>query len=86
MEPKTITANTKDWLEASKGIKIAAYIESYMTTLSMREPPFSSRNLYDAFRKISVPISNQDYQFRQELQAWDALSDEALIIFERELD
>jgi hypothetical protein len=89
MEPLTDTVNTRDWLEASKGVKIAAYIESYMPTLSIYEKPLSDQNFYDALKSISVlfpvtPIIS--LRLHQEFQAWDALSDEALMIFEQELD
>jgi hypothetical protein len=88
MGPLTDTANTRDWLEATKDIKLTAYIESRVSTLSIGEEPLRRQNLYDALRRISVPVSLAPLispQLRQELQSWDALSDEALLAFEREL-
>jgi len=91
VQPETNGANTRTWLEASKEIKIRAYIESYMPTLTVRESPFPSAGLYDALEKISVPLSLQrvatlEPQLEMELQAWDILSDEALKDFEQELE
>lgn len=90
MQPETNGANTRTWLEASKEMKIRAYIEGYMPTLSVRESPFPSANLYDALRKISVSLPMQrvvtlEPQLEMELQAWDILSDEALRNFEQGL-
>jgi hypothetical protein len=86
VEPRTNTANTRTWLEASKGIKIKAYIGSYMPTLSVRESPFPSEDLYDVLREVSVPVpmtrAAVEPQLEMELQAWDVLSDEALLNFE----
>ena len=31
MGPKTDAASTRDWLEASKGLKITAHVEAYAT-------------------------------------------------------
>lgn len=91
MQPETNEANTTTWLEASKEMKIRAYIESYMPTLSLRERLSPSANLYDALREVSVPPPRQRAvtlgpQLEMELQAWDVLSDEALRDFERELE
>lgn len=90
MQPETDGVNPRTWLEASKGIKIRAYIESYMPTVSVRQSSFPSANLYDALRKISVALPMQravtlEPHFEMELQAWDILSDEALRNFEQEL-
>ena len=90
MEPLTNVTNTKNWLEASRGIRIRAYIESYTPTLSVRERPFPSGNLYDSLRKVSVLLPTKcaatlEPQLDIEFQAWDILSDEALVNFELEL-
>jgi len=90
MQPETGGANTNTWLEASKEMKVKAYIESYMTTLSISGNPCPNTDLYDALREISVPVSLQlvttlEPQLEMELRAWDALSDEALIDFEQRL-
>ena len=88
---ETDEANTRTWLEASKGIRIRTYIESRMSTLSLRERPSPSENLYEALRKISVPLpmrraATLEPQLEMELQAWDVLSDEALRNFEQGLE
>ena len=85
MEARTDRANMKDWLDASPDIKLRTYIESCISTLSVREGSFADQNLYEALREVSLPLFNQEFQLHQELQAWDELSDEALMIFEREL-
>ncbi len=85
MEARTDRANMKDWLDASPDIKLRTYIESCMSTLSVREGLLADQNLYEALREVSLPFLNQEFQLHQELQAWDELSDEALMIFEREL-
>ena len=90
MQPETNEANTRTWLEANKEVKIRAYIESYMPTLSVRENPFPGGNLYDALRRVSVPLPMQraatlEPQLEMELEAWDILSDEALRDFEQGL-
>ena len=90
MNPQTNSANTKDWLEAYKELRITAYIEHYTTTLGLRARPLPSQD-FDALRKISVPVSPMKQfavvppQLNREFQAWDALSDEALTNLEREL-
>ena len=88
MEPRTDTANTRDWLGVSKDIKLSAYIESCTSTLSVYEKPLLSQDFYDAFKRISVPFSAApiiSVQLHQEFQSWDALSDEALVAFEQEI-
>lgn len=90
MQPETNGANTNTWLEASKEIKIKAYIESYLPTVSICENHNPSVGLYDALREISVPFSMQrvitlESQLEMELRAWNTLSDEALIDFEQRL-
>jgi hypothetical protein len=87
MQPETNEVSTKTWLEASKDITIRAYIESYMSTLNIRENLSPSTGLYDALRKISVPhplrrAVTLEPRLEMELQAWDTLSDEALRDFE----
>ena len=86
MQPKTETANNQNWVEASKAMKISAYVESYMPTSVICKTPFSGQNLYEEVRKVSLPVFNRDFQLCQELLGWDALSDEALRIFEEKLD
>jgi len=91
MAPETNVANTKNWLEVSKGIRIRAYVENYVPTLNVRERPLPKEDLYDALRNISVPFPTKraaiaiEPEFDIEFRAWDALSDEALMNFEREL-
>ena len=90
MEPRTDVANTKNWLEASRGIRTRAYIESYMSTVSMGERPFPSGNFYESLRTVSVLLPTKraatlEPQLDMEFQAWDILSDEALANFELEL-
>jgi serine kinase of HPr protein (carbohydrate metabolism regulator) len=90
MQPETSGANTNTWLEASKKMKIKAYIESFMPTLSVSRNPYPNTDLYDALKNISVPISLQkvtdlEPQLEMEIRAWDTLSDEALIDFEQRL-
>jgi hypothetical protein len=91
MESQTNELNTKNWLEATKGMKIRAYIEAYTPTSSMHGMPLPREDLYDAFKEISVPFSEKrtpivEPQLDAEFQAWDMLSDEALINFEQGLD
>jgi len=90
MEIRTDTANSRDWLEASKEVRIRAYIENYIPTLSIHEKPLSGENFYEALRGISVPLAEkhpaiQEPHLGTEFQAWDVLSDEALTSFEQEL-
>ena len=90
MEPRTETVNAKDWIEANEGIKITAYIENRVSTLSVWQRPLPSENLFESLRKISVIVTKQqptvaERELDMELQAWDALSDEALVSFEQEL-
>ena len=90
MDPQTNVANTKDWREACRGIRIRAYIESYMPTLSIQERSSPVEDFYDALRKISVPLPTERAattadELDMEFQAWDALSDEALVNLEQEL-
>ncbi|MCX6091055.1 MAG: hypothetical protein NTX88_11930 [Candidatus Atribacteria bacterium] len=87
MEPQTNKASTKDWLHIN--VKMSAYIENYMPTVSIYEKPLLSLNFYDALKRISVPFSITPFmnlQLHQEIQSWDVLSDEALMVFERGLD
>jgi hypothetical protein len=69
MEPRTNTANTQDWLEASKGIKIAAYIQHYVGTLSLHARQLPSQD-FDALKKISVPLPRQ--------RTWDDVMEDVL--------
>ena len=90
MEPQTHEANTSTWLEANSDFRISAYVESCTSTIIMRQQLLPSEILYDMLRKISVPLPAErvvatERQLETELQAWDALSDEALMNFEQEL-
>lgn len=91
MEKQTNTANTQDWLEASRGTRIRPYVEAYMSTLNLGDRPLRQESFDEALKSISVPILEVDIpvvgpQFDLELQAWDVLSDEALSNFEQNLD
>lgn len=59
MEPRTETVGTKNWLEASKGLKVRAYIESCVSTWNVHERPLPNRDFYDDLRKVSVSVSNE---------------------------
>jgi hypothetical protein len=90
MEPRTETINAKSWIEANKGIKITAYIENYASMLSVWKKPLLNENLNELSRETSVMVLEKqptvaEPELDLELQAWDALSDEALMSFEQEL-
>ena len=90
MKPRTETVNSKSWIEANKGIKITSYIENRVSTLSIRERPLPGGNFYELLRETSVMVPKEqpavvEHELDLELQAWDALSDEALVSFEQEL-
>jgi len=90
MQPETNGVNTNTWLEASKDIKIRAYIENYMPTFNMVDKPNQYLGFYDSLREISVPFPirpaiNLEPYLDLELMAWDSLSDEALFDFEQGL-
>lgn len=91
MDPRTSTANTKNWRDAIKGIKLGSYIESHMSTLTMYEKSASTMNFYETLRNITIPYCKSipaliDPELNEEFQALDTLSDEALICFEKKLD
>jgi len=91
MEPQTDAANMRSWLGTSPQIKITAYIENCVSTLNIREAPLSRVDFYETLRKFSVPFRKDrsailEPQLDLEFQAWDALSDEALMNFEQELN
>ncbi len=90
MIPQTDTANTNNWLEASKDSVIWSYIENYMPTSSIQGRPLAEEDLYEALKRVSVPYlggcaANAEARLGMEFQAWDDLSDEALMNFELEL-
>jgi hypothetical protein len=89
MEPRTDTVNSQSWLRGNR-ITLRPYIEGFMPTVSISKESITPQNLYEELRKVSIryqrgtPILIEP-QLHQELQSWDALSDEALINFEQEL-
>ena len=91
MEPQTQVASAKDWLEADTGIKIMPYVQNYALTSTVWNRPLPSMDFLAALRRISVPLPAQrrselEPQLDLEFQAWDTLSDEALMNFEQQLD
>jgi len=91
MKTQTDEANTATWLEASGRESIRAYVESYTPTLTICESASPSRDLYKVLREVSVWFSDLssgslEPELNLELQAWDVLSDEALEIFEQDLE
>lgn len=91
MEPQINTANTKDWLEASKDLKIKAYIEAFTPTSNLIGMSCPQENLYEQFLHIGVPFIEQGaspmgLRLETEFESWDQLSDEALIDFEKTID
>jgi hypothetical protein len=85
MQPETNEANTRTWLEGSKEMKIKAYVENHIPTLSVRESPAPSTSPYSASLPMQRPVTLGP-QLEMELQAWDILSDEALRNFEQGLE
>jgi len=59
MESETSAVSTKDWIEATKGMTIMAYIEPNAPTLVDREQPLTKENLDDAVREVSRPIAQR---------------------------
>jgi predicted secreted protein len=59
MESETSAVSTKDWIEATKGMTIIAYIEPNASTLVEREQPITKENFDDALRKVSRPIAQR---------------------------
>jgi hypothetical protein len=91
MTRQTSGANTATWLEASKDIKIRAYVESYTPTLTIQEQIYPSPDFCEDLWEISIPLSEEragaiEPELALELEAWDILSDEALRNFENQLD
>ena len=91
MEPQTDTVNSKLWLGARRETKIAAYIENRASTLNIWEGPSTELDFYAALRQVSVSVGERrsivvDHQLNLEFQAWDVLSDDALMDFEQNLD
>ena len=91
MKPRTDAANTGNWLEASKGFKVRPYVESYVTTASVQEEDSLGSPPFEVLREISVllpsgPSADVESLLNGEFQAWDALSDEALVTVEDQLD
>ena len=90
MIPQTDTANTNNWLEASRDSIILSYIENYMSTLSLQGRPLDEVEDYDEIERVTIPYgsefaANAEAQLGMEFQAWDDLSDEALMNFETPL-
>lgn len=88
MEPRTDSMSSKVWIEAQEGVKVRA-LEAYTSTVSLHERPLPPNDFYDLLEKTSVRFLKSPSTIERELdvecQAWDALSDEALEIFERTL-
>jgi hypothetical protein len=65
-------------------------LEAYTPTLSIPGRALPEEDFCDRLQKTSVTIlesrSPLESELEVECQAWDALSDEALDLFERELD
>ena len=93
MIARTDAATTDDWLEANAGITISAYVQSYTPTAAVLElPPLAvlGRGTLDRLIETIVPFPaiqrpTDPCDLVLELQAWDALSDEAFWDFEKEL-
>jgi hypothetical protein len=80
MEPQTDTAGSQDWLEASRELKIRAYVQNSAPT----------RTVYNTLSRLAARVQAErrcpiDPELDLEFQAWDALSDEALSSFEHAL-
>lgn len=89
MQPRTDEVNTKDWVEASRGIVVRAYIESRTATSTLPGRPIALGDVLRDLKETSVPLVRKPVMpedLEIELQAWDSLSDEALRNFEQELD
>jgi hypothetical protein len=95
MITQTFAATTKDWLEGSERVKIAAYVQNYVTTVAALElpalAPIIDENLLDTLAKTGMTLRLErrppdiQTELEFEFQAWDSLSDEAFIDFEQKL-
>ena len=90
MQVLTDAANTRNWLVASQGIRVAAYVHNSALTLSVRHDPFAGVDVGQALREATVAYGTcvphlAELELFEELRAWDAASDEALVKFEQEL-
>lgn len=52
---ETNVANTKDWITATKSMKISAYIEARAPSALKGDHPFTKADFEQALRKISRP-------------------------------
>jgi len=91
MQPRTTSANTRQWLRAHDGMRATAYIESYVPTLNLCDKAAASRDFLEALREVSVPLPAKEAppyvgpELTQEFNAWDVLSDQAWLNLEEEL-
>jgi hypothetical protein len=89
MFPLTDRVSSNNWLEANKDIKLNAYIENFMPTLSMSEGPLEQQDFSETLKQVSLKVLTNDFPVESvldtEFQSWDSLSDEALINFEQNL-
>jgi hypothetical protein len=95
MIAQTDAATTKDWLEGSERIEIAAYVQNYVpTAVALEVPaiaPILDRGLLDTLVRTSMALRLERHppatqpKLEHEFQAWDSLSDEAFLNFEQEL-
>jgi len=95
MITQTYAATTKDWLEGSERVEIAAYVQNYVPTAVALEmsaiAPILDKSLLDTLVKTDMtlrverhsPATQPELEF--EFQAWDSLSDEAFLDFEQKL-
>lgn len=91
MGPQTCVASTKDWLEASKEMKIRLIIENSVSTISMYQSPLVIGDSYNELKQMGLPFLPdlsvvKEPSLDSEFKAWDTLSDEALLNFEYALD
>lgn len=87
MRSLTHVANTRDWLEASKEMKIKFTFENSISTISMYQSPIPVLDFHDALKRISLPVSVEPSVVKEpsldsEFRTWETLSDEALTNFE----
>lgn len=91
MESQTCVASTKDWLEASKEMKIKLSVENSISTVNAYRFAVSLGELLDTLKQISLPFLGRpsvvvEPSLDLEFEAWDSLSDEALVNFEYALE
>ena len=60
MTLKTNNAGTKEWLEATKGLKITAYIEDIELSHGIIASPFTKEQFENSLRKVSRRIKSSE--------------------------